>query len=179
MRHLLILGRFADDSQGVLAAVFGFASVGRKRLENLSICATKRRTATFTDGQQWIAANNAHFSGTHGNSLAPKGCENETAPVPEFQITGSGLTAHVPGSDSVEILPSFPNLCYYRPLKDIEGRQLESGDPTPVGRCLRRTDRRMVLGMAVPLEVTLPPGLREQRDFCFSYYRVFSFNAGG
>jgi hypothetical protein len=33
----------------------------------------------------------------------------------------------------VEVLPCFPNLCYYRPLKDIERRHFESGDPTPGG----------------------------------------------
>jgi hypothetical protein len=33
----------------------------------------------------------------------------------------------------VEILPSFPNLCYHQPLSDMERKYFESGDPTPGG----------------------------------------------
>ena len=80
--YLLVFRSFAHDAQSVLAAVFGFAGVRCERLKYFLVCAVKRRAATFADRQQWIASDNAHFSGTHGYSLAPNACVNETAPVP-------------------------------------------------------------------------------------------------
>ena len=68
-----------------------------------------------------------------------------------FRSPERAVTEHVLGRTQVEILPSFPNLCYHRPLSAIEPRRFESGDPTPGGARLHWTKRRMVLGMAVPL----------------------------
>jgi len=49
--ELLVLGRFADDPQRVLAAVYRFALVGVKRCLDLVLCSSKLRVAAFTDAE--------------------------------------------------------------------------------------------------------------------------------
>jgi hypothetical protein len=68
----------------------------------------------------------------------------------------------------VTLLPSFPNLCYHRRSEGMEPRRFESGDPTPGGGP-SSPDPRPGLGnsCAPVLEVGLPPGHGEQREFCF------------
>src|SRR5579864_1593274 len=86
-----------------------------------------------------------------------------------FRSPGRAVTQHVLGRTQVEILPSFPNLCYHRPLSAISPRRFESGDPTPGGARLYWTERRMVLGMPAPLSRSrsAPSAQGAARDFGF------------
>jgi hypothetical protein len=80
----------------------------------------------------------------------------------------ANVTADVPQERrGVEILHSVRKLCYHQPLSAIEPRRFESGDPTPGGARLHRTERRMVLGMAVPLSRSRPAPCGEGRVFSF------------
>ena len=50
--ELLIRSCFADDPQGVLAAICHLALVGIKRRLNLVLCSAKLRVAAFADAEQ-------------------------------------------------------------------------------------------------------------------------------
>jgi hypothetical protein len=82
MNRLLVLSRFADDSQGVLTAILWFTGMRGERFQNLVVRSSKRGIAPLTDCQPRFVSNDAKFSGTHENSLAPDACAKETAPVP-------------------------------------------------------------------------------------------------
>jgi hypothetical protein len=76
-------GRFAHDSQGILAAIQRLAFVGIERGLNLGVCAVELRATAFADGKARAALYDSEFALRHEDSLPPKGCANETAPVPE------------------------------------------------------------------------------------------------
>jgi hypothetical protein len=79
---LLAFGRFADDSQRVLAAIQRLAGMGIESSFYLGIRTPKLRTTTFADGESGIFLDDSQFALRHGNSLARIACANETAPVP-------------------------------------------------------------------------------------------------
>lgn len=86
-----IIGSFADDSQCVLAGVQWLAVVSIERGTNLRVSTTELRTAALTDGESGIPLDDPQFAFRHENSLAPKGCANEMAPVPGIQIRSAQL----------------------------------------------------------------------------------------
>ena len=84
--NLLILRRFADDPQRILAAVQRLAIVGIECGLNLGIRTAKLRATAFADGKSGILFNDSQFALRHEYSLAPNACANETAPVPEQKM---------------------------------------------------------------------------------------------
>ncbi len=97
MKPLFAVGRFADDSQRILAAVQRLAIVGIERSRDLGIRAVKLRTATFTNGKSGILLHDSELALGHEYSLAPNACVNETAPVPEVKAQ----TAPPPALDNI------------------------------------------------------------------------------
>ncbi len=108
--ELFVFGRFADDSQGVLAAVEWLTGVGVKLFCNVHLpCWTantarglKRRVTPDTNAQQCavcVMLDYSQLAFRHENSLAPNACANEMAPVPGFQgISSSPAAEWVVGS---------------------------------------------------------------------------------
>ena len=88
MKRLLAFGRFADDPQGILAAVQRLAIVSVERRPNLGIRPAKLRTTAFAYGESGILFDDPQFALWHENSLAANACANETAPVPASSISG-------------------------------------------------------------------------------------------
>jgi hypothetical protein len=85
---LLAFGGLTDDAQSVLAAVYGLALVRSECRRYFyrrtgSFGRLELRIAAFADRNGWSGPlHESEFSLRHENSLPPKGCANETAPVP-------------------------------------------------------------------------------------------------
>ena len=82
MSKLLVFGRLAHDTQGILAAIYGLTDMRCERLKYFLVGAVKRRIATFADNEFRVMSHNAELSGTHWYSVSPEACANETAPLP-------------------------------------------------------------------------------------------------